>query len=200
MAAETSWVVAPPKTIVYLARHARPEQLDDRKRFLGQTNLPLGATGLEQAHKLAERLRPVKFDAIYSSDLLRCRLTAEIVAEGAGMPVFEEPRLREIDTGLWQGLTVEQVRHSYPTEYAEREADVVAYAFPGGESFLELQQRAVTALHDIVRQDAEQILVIAHLGVNRALLAHLRGLPLRQLFSIRQDYCDFEAVAIPARF
>lgn len=182
---------------LYIARHARPELPDGEKRFLGQADPPLGAVGLEQARTLAARLRPVGFGAIFSSDLARCLLTAETVARDVGIAVTPDARLREIDTGLWEGLTSEQVRRRYPREYAERETDPIGHRFPGGESFRDVQKRAIPALREIIERGDERALVVAHLGVNRIILAHLRQLPFEQLFSIRQDYCDFEVVGVP---
>jgi broad specificity phosphatase PhoE len=139
----------------------------------------------------------VRFDAIYSSDLDRCRGTAEVIAAGTGVEVSLDRRLREIHTGLWEGLIPDQARHAYPKEFAEREDDVIGYPFPGGESFRALQVRVLEALDDILARRQEVVLIVAHLGVNRVILAHLKGLPLEGMFSLRQDYCDFEVVAVP---
>jgi broad specificity phosphatase PhoE len=159
----------------------------------------LGLAGLRQARELAERLRPVEFEAIYSSDLARCLTTAEAVAEGTGLAVTADPRLREIDTGLWQGLTQEEAFRAYPREFAEREADVTGYPFPNGESFRGLRDRVLPALDDILVRGHATVLVVAHLGVNRVLLAELRGLPLEGIFSNWQGYCDFDVVTVPVR-
>ncbi len=161
---------------------------DARRRFIGQADPPLGAPGLEQAHRLAERLRDVPFDAAYSSDLKRCLMTAEVIADALGVGVRPDERLREIDTGLWEGLTFDEARVRYPLEYAERERDLIGYRFPGGESFRDLQKRVVRAFLEIVEEDGEHVLVCAHRGANRVLLSELLGLPLTELFSIKQDY------------
>jgi alpha-ribazole phosphatase len=181
---------------VYLVRHAKPVLPDDRRRYLGHTDAPLSTVGLEQAHQLAERLRPVSFSAAFSSDLQRAASTAQIIVAGTGVRVQTDVRLREIDAGLWEGLSFEEVRERYPKEYAERERDLVGCRFPGGESIRELQQRAVSAFSDILRCGGESILVVAHLGVNRVLLRYAMGLPLEGLFSIEQDYCGVEIVRV----
>ncbi len=89
---------------IYLARHARPEGPEDR-RYRGQADPPLGAAGREQAHELGGTLMSLTggacFDAVFASDLTRCRQTAEIAAgaDGCTAPVQTEPWLREIDVG-----------------------------------------------------------------------------------------------------
>jgi len=166
----------------------------------------LTALGVEQARQLAQRLREIDFDAAYSSDLRRCVTTAAIIAEEAGLPLLAESglrfrtdrRLREIDAGVWEMLSLEAVRRAFPDESVRRERDLVGYRFPGGESFVQLQQRAVAAFHDIIAQRRSNILVVAHRGVNRALLCHLLGRPLADLFSIRQDYGCVNLIRISA--
>ena len=180
--------------MICVARHAQPEGAGGPRRFLGQSDPPLSAAGLEQAEVLAERLAPLGLEAIYCSDLARSLSTAQVVGERTGVPVSVDPRLREIDIGLWDGLTLEQARQLHPHEYAEREADVFGYPFPGGESFRDLDRRVAAALEDILAKGAGTVLIVAHLGVNRVLVRRLKALPLEELFSLKQGYCDVECV------
>ncbi len=152
---------------------------------------------MRQAQALAVSLAAVRFDAVYSSDLARSRETAEIVAGAPGPAVTTDSRLREIDTGRWEGLTREEASKAFPGEFVEREADVLGLPFPGGESFPQLRERVLAALEDILACRYTTALVVAHLGVNRVLLAHLLRMPFEELFSIRQDYCDFAVVDVP---
>lgn len=183
-------------TAVYLVRHTEPVLPDKSRRFVGQADLPLSVAGIDQAHRLADRLGQIDFDVVYASDLRRCLTTAEIIVAKAGTAgqtksaprVRPDPRLREIDAGLWEMLGFDEARRSYPREYAERERDLVGFRFPQGESFPELQRRVVAAFGDIVEQGDDSILVVAHRGANRVLLCHLLGRPLEELFSIRQEY------------
>jgi broad specificity phosphatase PhoE len=182
------------RLLLSLARHAQPAGDDGRRRFTGQADPPLGVTGLEQAQLLALELHEYGFEAVYSSDLQRSAQTAAVLAEHMGVPLRQEPRLREIDTGRWEGLTAEEARGLYPTEYAEREADLLGYRFPGGESFRQLEARVVQALDDIGGQGLRRVAIVAHLGVNRVLLCHLTGRPLERIFDLKQDYCAYELV------
>ncbi len=143
---------------------------------------------MKQARLVADRLREIRFDTVHSSDLQRCLSTAEIIAGPGGPRPRPDSRLREIDTGLWQGFTFEEAASQYPREYAEREHDLVGYHFPGGESFRDLRERAVQAFLEIVEESCGNALVVAHRGVNRVLLCEVLGLPLEELFSIGQDY------------
>lgn len=99
-----------------------------------------------------------------------------------------DPRLREIDAGRWEWLTAEEAAARFPADYKERERDLVGFRFPGGESFRDLRERVVPAFVDIVDRGGANILIVAHLGVNRVLLCEFLGLPLEELFSIKQAY------------
>jgi alpha-ribazole phosphatase len=173
---------------IYLIRHTEPVLPDDEPRFLGQSDQPLSTFGHEHAYLLAERLGHVPFDAVYSSDLKRCLMTAEILAAARGIGVRVDERFREIDTGLWSGLSFKEARKLYPREYAERERDLVGCRFPGGESFRDVRDRVVPAFMEIVDGVEECVLVCSHKGTNRVLLSEFQGLPPAGLFSIQQEY------------
>ncbi|MBN1322008.1 MAG: histidine phosphatase family protein [Thermoleophilia bacterium] len=181
---------------IYLVRHARPAAPDGTWRFVGQSDPPLSPCGVSQAHALAEQMTPVHFDAIYSSDLQRCVMTAAIISKDTGPDIQELPELREIDIGRWEGMSVEEVKHRYPADYARRELDLIGFPFPGGESFRDLLTRVTPAFRRIMDSDAQSILVVSHKGVNRALLAHLLGMPLEELFSIPQVYCCVNLIRV----
>ncbi len=190
---------------VYIVRHAQTEDREGR-RYRGQKDLPLEADGQLQARALAAKLLELTngacFDAIFSSDLLRSSRTAEIAAGECNTPVHPLPWLREIDTGLWEGLTWEEARERYPAEHAAREADLVGTPFPRGESFADLRARAVAGferlLDDCLAAGRQRVLVVGHKGINRVILAHLRGLPPEELFTIEQDFCAVTEVTVAA--
>jgi molybdenum cofactor cytidylyltransferase len=188
---------------VLLVRHARPAG-PGGKRFVGHSDLPLAPAGLEQARRLADRLMKITggacFDAIYSSDLRRSLQTAEIVAERCGAPVVAESRLRELDVGLWEGMTLDEAAQKHPAEYQRREQDLVGQPCPGGESFEELEKRVIPAFLGLVTENMaaghRRILVVGHKGVNRVLLAHFQGSPLADIFSIEQQYCALSQLLV----
>ena len=181
---------------IYLVRHARPAVPDGARRFLGQSDPPLSPCGVGQAHALAERVEAVHFDAVYSSDLQRCVMTAAIVSKDTGPDIQELPELREIDIGRWEGMSPDEVKRLFPAEHARREQDLVGFTFPDGESFRDLQARVLPPFRRIMDSDAQNILVVSHKGVNRALLAHLLGMPLEDLFSIPQTYCCVNLIRV----
>ena len=96
--------------------------------------------------------------------------------------------LVEIDLGAWEGLSLAEVQARFPGEYEQRGQDLAAYRTPGGESFSEVADRACPALADLARDRSGPLLVVAHMGVNRAVLSRLLGRPLALLLDIPQAY------------
>jgi len=161
-----------PGTGVYLARHGQTAY-NHAGRFQGHLPVPLDETGLDQARDLAERARGHGFSALWCSPLLRARQTADIVASVIGLDPVEDARLVETDAGDWTDLTFEEVRASTPELFDAFASGDPAFAFPGGESFAQQEQRVGAALLD-VEAGGLPALVVCHGMVIRAAL-HVRG-------------------------
>lgn len=172
---------------MWLMRHGALPQVFPR-RFVGQSDIALSDQGREQAVGLASALAGIPFESAVSSDLARCLETARIILAGRDVPLRIEAGLREIRLGEWEGLTVAEVRKRFPGHYEARGEDIAGFRPSGGESFHDVQKRAVAALEAIVRASRGEVLVVAHGGVNRCLLCHLLGMPLGHLFRLGQEY------------
>jgi probable phosphoglycerate mutase len=190
------------KTTVYLLRHGDCRQ-DDIKRYVGQADLPLNAEGHIQAAGWRSKLSGIPLHRIFSSDLSRSYETACIIAEGRIEPVQPLSKLREINLGGWDGLTFDEVRRFYPSEYGKRGADLVSYRTPGGECFTDVAARVIPLFEQIVSGATGNVLIVGHAGVNRVILCHILGMPLTNLFRIRQDYgclnvvdCDRDGMSV----
>ncbi len=135
-------------------------------RIQGSLDIPLSATGIWQAGRLAERLAAERIDAVYASDLARAWLTAEPVAARLGLEPRADVRLRERCFGVFEGHTLEEIAARWPAEFAAwRERDP-AWAMPAGESGAAFIERVNAALHDIARAWAgATVAVVAHGGV-----------------------------------
>ncbi len=100
-------------TRLILARHGETDWNRDGI-WQGHGDPPLNDLGREQAAGLAERLRDVELDALYSSDLRRALQTAEFVATAKDLDVVALGGLREMDVGSWTGLTLAQIAERFP--------------------------------------------------------------------------------------
>jgi broad specificity phosphatase PhoE len=151
-------------TRLILARHGETDW-NLEGRYQGQADLPLNERGREEAKLLAERLRVEKIEAIYSSDLARAYETAKIIAEALGQEVKTLESLREVDTGVWTGLTLEEVEKRYPEHLREWRADPLKVKRLEGESYLELFERTKAAIKEIVEVHPEETaLIVSHGG------------------------------------
>lgn len=176
-----------PASTIYLLRHGDSRQ-DDVKRYIGQTDQPLNATGRAQAAFWQRELATVPFQRIFCSDLCRTIETARTIAEGRTQKIEIIPDLREINLGAWDGLPVEQIRCNNPDEYKRRGAALADHRPPGGESFNDLADRVLPLFDRIVAASTGTILIVAHAGVNRVILCHILGLPRAELFTLKQEY------------
>lgn len=117
------------------------------QRVQGHTDVPLDDTGLLQAEKVAPVIAAMGPAFVRSSDLARARVTAEKVAEAAGLDVEVDPRLREFDLGERTGVTLADYAATAADEFMAFRSgryDVV----PGGESSEQLVARFVPALDE----------------------------------------------------
>lgn len=161
-------------TRLLLARHGETDW-NRIGRWQGHADPPLNETGRRQAADLAERLAGDGIVAVYSSDLARASETARTVAQRLDLPVVEDPALREIDVGSWSGLTRAEVEQRFPEGFARWLGGEIGH---DGETREQLTERAVRATMQIAARHAgENVLVVTHGGVIRALRRHAAGDP-----------------------
>ncbi len=149
------------------------------KRIQGQIDIPLSALGHAQARATGNALQDEGFAALYSSDLIRARQTAEATAHLAHLPLQLSPGLRERHYGLFEGLTYEEAAARYPEEYARHHARDPRFVPEGGESLLDLAARIGKTCEDIARRHAgEAVVLFTHGGVLDILHRQASGKPL----------------------
>ncbi len=171
-----------------MIRHGRIQTENNDKQYIGQIDLPLDEEGVRQAVCLQKRLAGENISTIYCSDLLRTLKTAKIIAAYRDIRVIIRKDLREISLGEWEGCTFTDIEHRFPREFKARGEDIAYYRVAGGESFAECGQRVTTVFDDILRSSAGDIIIVGHAGVNRLILCHLLGIPISNLFILRQDF------------
>jgi broad specificity phosphatase PhoE len=88
-----------------------------------------------QARQLAEQLSTAHLSSVYSSDLQRAHVTAEIIAGPSMLKVRADPAWREIDMGDWEGRTVSALHDEAPQLVERLFVDPESFKFPEGESF-----------------------------------------------------------------
>jgi alpha-ribazole phosphatase len=182
------------KTRIYLIRHGEVEGAGI-PRYNGHADVALSERGVAQYHELKGRFAGVNITACYTSDLTRTSTGAEILAGHLGVDTMRERNLRELNIGIWEGMTWQELMEKYPAEWQARLDDIVNYRVPEGENLLDLRQRVIPVIERIVaRHQGEEVLVVGHGGVNRVILLEAIGAPLSALFNIEQNYCCLNVI------
>lgn len=171
-------------TELWLVRHGQTDwNLTGRWQGQASDAPGLNETGRNQAQIASEKVKGLEISAIYSSDLLRARQTAEVIAIPFGIPVILEPRLREIDLGKWEGMLSEDIEAQYPKELAERARDPFHTPAPDGEAPFEVTERVLEAVKEIVNRHLnEPVVIVAH-GISLAvIICHAEGVPVEDVY------------------
>jgi len=174
-------------TRLYLIRHGQVANFSE-ETYNGHRDVDITAHGVRQMEAVADRLSDETLAAVYCSDLIRTRKGADIIAPRHGLAP-QRPALRELDVKLWEGLNADGVEERFPGAFDAWREQGAEYQVPGGESIRDLAERVIPALREILSaHDGENIVLVAHGGVNRVILADAMGFDLDHLYSIEQDY------------
>jgi len=155
----------------------------------------LNEDGRGQAERLVTRLDGIRLDAIYSSPLERCRETAAPLAKARRLSVHVRRRLIETGYGEWTGRSIAQVRKTKLWRTVERVPS--AMRFPGGESLLEVQARAVDEVNRIARDHPRGVVVVvSHADPIRLVIAQVAGADVDHLHRLVVDTGSITAVSL----
>jgi broad specificity phosphatase PhoE len=160
-------------TRLLLVRHGE-STWNAQSRWQGQADPPLSPLGEQQAEEAAERLAEIaSITAVWTSDLVRARRTAELIASRLGVDrVRDEPRLRERDVGSWSGLTRAEIEERWPGYLAARRSPA---DFEGDVELLARTRAGLSAAVDGSRTG--DVLVVTHGGVVRTIERSLGATP-----------------------
>jgi len=178
-----------------LVRHGLT-QWNEEKRYLGNTDIPLNKIGKQQAIALAHALREEHFEQIYSSTLQRALDTAAVIKANRKISLITDPRLREINFGVFEGLTFSEAKTQYPTMLS---AWLDNYDQPPdeGELFSSLTERVCSFLGDLKMIEAPQTkLIVSHGGCLREIIRLLLGQPRERHWSFQFDLASISEVHV----
>ncbi len=175
---------------IYLMRHGHVDYFASEVVRTGNAHdVVLTAQGRMEASAAGRALANVALDRAICSGLPRTRETAQIVlASRDNAPVLEiKPELAEIHPGRPQVTSRTELVATMSFHFA-RAADEGATMLAGGEAFSRAQARAVEAVQRVLGEpDWQQILIVAHEGINRLLLSWAAGAGLVATGAFEQD-------------
>lgn len=156
-------------------------------RYQGQADIPLDDLGRRQAAAAAQVIKELKPSAIFSSDLSRAAETARALADVTGLEVTFDQRLREINVGSWEGLTVDEVARVDPELVAAVSAGEDVRRSTTGETTSEVARRAAAAISDIIEsaEDEATVVIAMHGTAGRVGIGQYLGVDWDRLGSLR---------------
>ncbi len=171
---------------IYVTRHGQTDY-NARKLMQGQIDIPLNDTGIEQAKATREKIKDVKFDAVYASTLSRAISTASIVSGWDKNDIITDNRILEADFGPYEGVGYFKV--SIPMFFY--------WGFPeffkapkNVETIKSMVDRTSSFLSELEEKDYDNVLVVCHGGIIRAIRGYLQDAPNGIVWRPRPKNCE----------
>jgi broad specificity phosphatase PhoE len=173
---------------IYLVRHGETEWNKEGRSQGCSNDIPLSEVGMIQANAIANRLKNESIDLFFSSNLTRAVQTAKAIAVHHNKEVIMYKEFMEISFGAWEGLRFDEIKEKYIDVYKIwRDTPHIAKV-PGAESILEIKERSMTKLMEIINTEKDKnILIVSHGITIKVLIASIMGIDLSNLHKIRQD-------------
>ena len=173
--------IRPTERPIWLSRHGESES-NLAGRIGGDA--PLTERGLQYARTLAAFVRSqCKHPVVWTSALQRTVATAVSIGE----EIQALRALNEIDAGVCDGLTYDEIKERMPEEFAARTSDKFRYRYPRGESYADVIQRLEPVIVELEGLRSP-VLIVGHQAALRALYGYLIGKP--------QEDCPYLSVPL----
>jgi len=148
---------------VIFVRHG--ETLENKGGIYGSPDTSLSNKGKEQILNAKKIVESISFDKVYISPLKRAIETSRILNLNGVL----ETRVKEINFGIFEGKTYEEIKREYPEEAYAWTNDYINYRIPKGESLMDLYKRTSNFLEEVVPEDKD-IIVVTHEGIIKCAL------------------------------
>lgn len=178
-----------------LIRHGETDY-NLQNRYCGFSNPSLNNRGIWQSKRLARRLKDVKIDKVYSSDLKRAYQTAEIIFENNSIEGLAD--FREMNFGLFDGLKYEEITKIYPKLYRNWIDNPIKVKIPDGEGLKDLSERVKKRLSFILSQhEGKTLAVVTHGGPIRIVLCEALKFDLKMFWQVEQEAAALNIIDYP---
>jgi ribonuclease H / adenosylcobalamin/alpha-ribazole phosphatase len=183
---------------VVLLRHG-DTSFSPERRFsgVGSSDPPLSASGRDQARRAAYSalLREVPVTEVLTSSMTRCQETAQIVAAALGVSMSIDRDLREMDFGLWEGMTFDEVQERYPEDLQRWKSSAMASPTGSTETFAAVVERLGTVAEGYAsRYAGASVVAVTHVTPIKALVADALGAPPSALFRMELSSACFSRI------
>ena len=184
-------------TTIFLIRHGETP-LTPQKKFSGDgpLNPELTEQGLAQAELVATAVSKLNPEILISSPLNRTKQTAAAISRVTGLPVNYDVAWLECSFGIWDGMSIDEVKERYPTDY-NAWISSTAFAPPQGESYDEVAERIDEALEAIVAMyPGQRVVVVTHNGTIKTAAKLVIGAQSGSIFHIDVSPCSITTLSI----
>ena len=171
---------------IWVTRHGQTA-LNAGRKMQGRSDIPLNDTGVAQAKAARDKIGDIKFDAVYSSPLIRAVRTAEIIGGVTESEIIKDERIIEADFGKYE-------QKSY---YGCGPAMSLYWMFPelfpapkGVETTDQMIQRTASFLKELEEKDYENVLIACHGGIIRFIRGYLEGAESGYVWRPRPKNCE----------
>lgn len=155
---------------MYIVRHGQTEE-NLKGTYYGVLDCSITDLGVKQAKTLGEKLKSIKFDKVYCSELKRAKETLSYIYDDDDIVV--DSRLNERNFGVFEGKTYTELEEDMDEDYKSWTNDWKEYRPKDGESFRDSYLRAYSFMEDLKSQSGDNILVCAHGGIVKAIYAYI---------------------------
>jgi broad specificity phosphatase PhoE len=156
---------------------------DAQNRIQGTLDIPLNSQGSEEASQMAEALRPLALNRIFSESGQSAEQTARVISKSLGIRFRKLEKLHNVNQGLWQGLPVDEVKRKHPRVYRQWCESPATVCPPGGETVAEAFERVTRILKPLLRRHRDEVIGLVVLDPMASLIrCYLLGQDASQLW------------------
>lgn len=180
---------------LYFTRHGQTIWNVENK-ICGATDIELTELGHEQAVKLGEMIKTGMYhiDEILYSPLIRAAETARHISEQTGIPMREEPRLKEQNFGYYEGTARNGL------EFGQAKTHFIDH-YNGGETMLHLCQRIYNLLDELKEEaDCKTYLLVAHNGISRVIQSYFHDMTNEEYAAFGIKNCEIKEYEFEKQF
>ncbi|MCF0147037.1 MAG: histidine phosphatase family protein [Clostridium sp.] len=165
-------------------------------RIQGSHDIELNEIGINQAMELSNKLKGLNynFKKIYTSPQKRALKTAKIISEISNVPYIIAEDLKEINMGQWEGLIWKDVEDKYPLEYKEWKGNRRFNPPPNGESYEDMMQRVIIALHKIINENTDDVVIVTHSAVIMCLQCYITNTSFNEMLKFKTNNAEITEI------
>ena len=167
------------------------------QRIQGTVDVPLNEEGKLSAKRVAYELRKMPIDCIFSSELSRSIETAELIAIEHNLKIRKMKSLNELNQGVWQGLTLTEIKRRYKKQYLLWKTAPLMTKPPQGESVKDAYDRVISCVMNIVQKNKGKVIcLVAHEVAIAFIKCYYQNLDVNDMWDIVFNEAQWEQIEI----